>query len=315
MLTPLGPLLQKTARNMAGESFRLAQIREAWVDVVGEAFAGQLEPSGLKGDVLLLTSTAPIWSTEALLRQRVILERINERVIGKPIKKLYCTVGALGKRLPPPARHHEIDWDAIALDRTVELKLERQAGEVEDPDLRASLLKVLIQLEKRRLWALQQGMLPCTLCGVPCHEGICLGCRQEARRERRARIFRKLGRAPWMTHRDLAGDFPDLSGEEFLAIRRRLRSLWTKNIWDGLRALPPGGPLPPAIRGTILDLLMLRTHLPSHQLEDRHVKFALGKMLARAYLQDQVPDLESSEAQPRAGRRATRETDSSSRGD
>lgn len=291
MLTPLGPLLQKAARQMSGESFRLAQIREAWVDVVGEAFASQLEPSGLKGDVLLLTSTAPIWSTEALLRQRVILERINQRLTGKPVKKLYCSVGALGKRLPTPRPHEGVDWDSIVIDRTVQLKLERQAAEVEDPDLRASLLRVLIQLEKHRLWALQQGMLPCTLCGTPCNEGICLGCRQEARRERRSRIFRALGRQPWLTHRDLVSDFPDLTGEEFLSLRRRLRSVWTKNIWDGLRALPAGTPLPPDIRTTIVDLVMLRTQLPSHQLDNRHVKFALGKMLAKAYLSDRVPDL------------------------
>ena len=56
MLTPLGPLLEKTARSMAGESFRLAQIRELWVEAVGEAFASQLEPSGLKGDVLYVAT-------------------------------------------------------------------------------------------------------------------------------------------------------------------------------------------------------------------------------------------------------------------
>ena len=291
MLTPLGPLLEKTARSMAGESFRLAQIRELWVEAVGEAFASQLEPSGLKGDVLLLTSTAPIWSTEALLRQRVILERLNAGLRGKPVRKLYCTVGAIGKRLPPPRREDAINWDAIELDRSLVEKLERQAGEVNDADLRASLLRVLIQLEKRRIWAVQQGMLPCTLCGTPCNEGICMPCRQEARRERRSRILRALGRSPWLTHRDLSGDYPDLTGEEFLSMRRRLRTIWNKNIWDGLRVLPAGTPLPPAIRSAIVDLCMLRTHLPSHQLQDKHVKFALGKMLAKAYLDDKVPDL------------------------
>lgn len=291
MLTPLRSLLEKTARQMAGESLRLAQIREAWVDVVGEAFAAQLEPSALKGDVLLLTSSAPIWSTEALLRQRVILERINERITGKKVKKLYCSVGALGKRLPPTPPPEEVNWDAIVLDRSTELKLERQAAEVEDLDLRASLHRVLIQLEKRRLWALQQGKLPCTLCGAPCNEGICTPCRQQARRERRSRLLRSLGRAPWQTHRDLSGDFPDLSGEEFLALRRRLRSVWWKNIWDTLRSLPPGTSLPQSVRGTIVDLCMLRTQLPSHQLENRHLKFALGRVLARAYEEDRVPDL------------------------
>lgn len=276
---------------MSGESFRLAQVRECWVEAVGEAFAAHIEPGGLKGDVLLLTSTAPIWSTEALLRQRVILERLNARLTGKPIKKLYCTVGPLGKRLPSPRKEEPIDWDAIEVDPSMKQKIERQAAEVNDPELRASVLRVLTQIEKRRLWAVRQGMLPCTLCGTPCQEGICLPCRQEMRRERRARISRRLGRAPWLTHRDLSSEFPDLSGEEFLALRRRLRSIWYKSMWDGVRALPPGTPLPPPLRATMVDLCMLRTQLPSHQLDNRHLKFALGKTLATAYLEDRVPNL------------------------
>ncbi|MEW6282739.1 MAG: DUF721 domain-containing protein, partial [Candidatus Eremiobacterota bacterium] len=157
VLTPIGRMLEKTARKFRSDRFRLAQVREAWAEVVGEAFAAQVEPVRLKGEVLFLTSTAPIWSSEVMLRQRVILERLNQKLEGRAVTRLYCQVGQVTAPGARPRAPEPIDWESVPLDAEARARVGRRVAEVRDPDLAASLERALLQLERRKVWLLRQG--------------------------------------------------------------------------------------------------------------------------------------------------------------
>ena len=272
------------------------RLQALWQEAVGELLAGQAEPTSIKGDLLFVRTAGPSWSQEIQLRQSDILQRLRKIMPDVALAGLRCRVGRLSHDQPVrrAADSRPIEWEQYRVDPQRLQQIEGIVSELDDPDQAARVRRFLVQLERRRLWAAEQGWNNCRLCGAfhPDPAELCPSCRLERLRRRREKLLRLLGRRPWVSHQDLLADLPELTSREYFQARLRLRSLWQESCRKGLWELPAGVALPGRIRERMLDLCMVATGVPFQQLHRKHVIYALGKVIGEAYLTDRTPPRE-----------------------
>ena len=201
------------------------------------------------------------------------------------------------------------DLRQIDLPASVQARLKAIADEIQDHDLRSSALQALLQQARRNHWLASQGAVACAQCGKLQFERTCLGCRQERRRRRRRKLFRWLGRQPWLTLSEAQSRVPSLRGSEFHTARHQLLSNLRLQFWQLREGLPEGQPLASGLRQILVEICMLATSTPWDQLQEKHLRYALGKTWARAYLDDRTPTpwgATTSSASPRRARRVSR---------
>lgn len=290
MLKPLGETLSGASDALgAARHLRRHRVREAWREVVGELLAHHSEPVSVRGDLLLVRTTAAAWSQEILFGQQEILQRLRRLLGDGRIKQIRCTVGQVR---PAPAgeepQQARIDWASIPVEPARAARIKALAGEVADPELRQGLERLLTLLARRDRLEADRGRLPCPDCGRyrDPRDELCPMCRLERERARKERLLQTIGRQPWLGLRDLLLQFPDLTRVEFHEIRRQLRSILLRNVWNGYGQTPDHEPLPSSLRTAMVELATLATGLAFDRLTPRHMRYALGKTMARAYLEN-----------------------------
>ena len=293
MLLSIGGDISEAVRQLGiAQGLQRYRLVAIWEEVVGEHLARQSEPSGVRGEQLLINTTSSMWSQELLFRQPEIMRRVREILGHDQVKQLRCRIGKISKR-PWLAQSNRpnMDWDSIELNPASLERVERIVEPILEPQLRASARKAILQWERRRIWAFQQGMRPCMLCGSMQESRFCFACEKEQSREREAEIMRQLGRQPWMTLRELQGAVGDLTQAQYFKSRQRLRSIFERNYWLARESLLAGTPFPGGLRQLMLDLCMLTTGIDFEHVQDRHVFRTFGRIWGKAFLINQVPDL------------------------
>jgi predicted nucleic acid-binding Zn ribbon protein len=273
------------------------QLQAAWETVCGPAISRQSEPTSIKGQTLFVRTSNPIWSQELLFRQGEILPRLNRLLFDSYVAKIHCKVGRLSRDPVPQSQAEpspdDVDWAAVVLPvRSLE-RMAEMTRRIEDPTLRQSFEKALLQIERRRAWSYQNGLRPCLICADFQDSEICVSCELERLRERQQKLFRAMGRKSWATFAEMKDSFPDLSYREYQLSRRRLRSIFECNYRFSRESLKPGEPFPPELRSIILDLVMMSTGMDPENLKIRHFYYGLGKIWGKAYIDNVVPDIKA----------------------
>lgn len=291
MLRPLWAGLGEAVDEM-GATARLSrfQIQARWPELVGPRLAQHSQPQRLQGTNLWIVTEGPVWSQEITLRQDVIIQAIRRRFPKLRVGGLRCKVGTVRREWQEaPPSTPQVDLAAVELPPSVVARCQQLAEEVQDPKLRESLLRAMLQKEKRDFWLRQQGAVACRQCGALQELRCCRGCRQEIRRQRRQKIFQFLGRQPWATFQECLTAVDGVKQGEFHTARRQLLSLLRLQFYAMRENLPKGSALPVGLRQVLVEICMLATATPWDQLQERHVRYALGKTWAQAYLQDFAP--------------------------
>ena len=293
MLLPLQRELQEAVQQMGiSQGLQRYRLVAIWEEVVGEHLARQSEPMAIRDEQLLVRTTSAMWSQELLFRQPEILRRIRAVLQNEQVKQLRCRVGKITKRAWLAQRFQsDVDWEAIPLGPASLARVERIVASVSEPSLQDSARKALLQWERRRALAYQQGFRPCQLCGAMQEGSLCFGCEREQYRERAGQLIRQIGRQPWLTLRELQGSFPELTQVEYFQARRRLRSIFERNYWNSRDVLAAGAPFTPMLRQLMLDLCMLTTGVDVENLQERHILKCFGKIWGKAFIEDKAPDL------------------------
>ena len=287
---PLGRSLAPAVEDL-GVSQKLAryQIQACWPELAGPRLAPHCSPQKIQGRVLWLRVRGPVWAQEVMFAQDRILTSLADRFPRLRLEQLRCQVGVVVPTVVDNPPQIPEDLSAIVLPRSVEYRLERLAAEITDDKLRHSFLRAMRQKERKDSWLRSQGALPCQLCGALQDRRLCLSCRQERNRERRRKLFQLIGRQPWITYAEAQMNIKALRQSEFHTARRQLLSLFLLNYYRERDLLTAGMPLPGGLRNQMLQICMLSVQTPWDQLQDRHIRYALGKTWGTAYLEDKAP--------------------------
>lgn len=273
----------------AGAHVSRYQLQASWGELVGSRLAQHSQPYKMQGRTLLVVTRGPIWSQELMIQQGGILPAIQQRFPKLKVQGLRCRVGTLRSHGETPAPPPPPELTRIPLSPAVERRIEGLASQVTDPDLRRSFRRALRQQEKRKIWLRDQGAIECMDCGALQELRVCRGCIQEDRRRRRQLLFQLLGREPWITYQEAADQIRPLTQGDFHQARRQLLSIQLRNFYELRADLKEGQPLPSGLRQLLVQICMLSTATPWDQLQDKHVKYSLGKIWGQAYIDDKAP--------------------------
>lgn len=272
-----------------GKKLARYQLQAVWPELVGERLARHTQPTKVLGRSLTVITSSPAWSQEIALGQSLVLTLLNERFPRLGLTSIRCRVGTLRAPEEEAADARTPDLSQITLSGPQEARVEQMVAGIQDPGLRASARRAMLQSERRNQWLRSQGAVACMECGALQDSRTCLGCRQENRRHRRDALFYALGRRPWLTFREAELAVSPLDRRDYHQVRRQLLSVLMRQFYVTRALLKEGAALPPALRQLLLEVCMLATSTPWDQLGSKHVLFSLGKTWGNAYLQDKVP--------------------------
>ena len=289
MLRPAWTGLEKALDDWGvGKKLTGFQVQAHWPELVGPQLAAQSQPQRIQGGTLWVLTRGPIWSQEVLLQQGRILQAVRQRFPSLGLRQLRCKVGTLrvvSSPLPPSTP----DLSQIQLPEAVMARVQATVERVEDEGLRSSLLRALLQKERRDHWLRGQGALACKHCGALQEMRSCLSCRAAARRARRRKVFQWLGRQPWSTYQEALEGLGRLRQSDFHTVRRQLISRLRQDYYLQRAHLKEGESIPSGLRNLMVEICMLATATPWDLLQEKHALFALGKTWGQAYLDNRVP--------------------------
>lgn len=294
-MKPVGNFI-KTSLNAlkADRALELHRLKAAWLEAVGPFIAHQTRPVKIRGDALCLVVGSPAWAQEVKLQQRTILERLRRALPDLRIGKLICWVGELeGEHTPlevePELEEDIVPWRDLPIPPEREESIEKSIAGIGDQSLKEKMRQLYRLSVRRELYLLDQGQLPCPLCGQlrPSEEKLCAPCRREQKEELERKIMRLLKQKPWLTAQDVFDQTPLKDRSAFLTIRKRLLGNLMLSAWqrtEGLTGKELADSMDDDLRQLLLEITMLRCSLAPHRLASKHFYFALGKRLAEAYL-------------------------------
>lgn len=295
LVLALGRYVNDAIRSLnAGKAIEFHRLREAWFQAVGPILAGQAEPTRIRGAVLHVTVSSPAWSQEIQMQQRLILDRLRER-LGKAPTKIACWVGqphavvgpTSGSGSQPP--QESAPWLSTPIPPDRQARIEATLTELRDEGQRAKLRALMELSVRRELYYLAQGQLPCPVCGTmrPLEEETCPACRREKLEEAERKLMRVMARKPWLKIRDLQDLAPWAGRAQILRLRKALHSDLLRQAWqlaDGLEGDELRKKITPEFARLLVQVTMLRCYLPESSLRPFHFHHGLGKRMASAYL-------------------------------
>lgn len=83
------PALDALSQELAPAT-ALAAIQRAWPEIVGEAIAGQAEPTAERGGVVTVACAASVWAQELDLMAPQIIASLNGRLGAQAVSRLRC---------------------------------------------------------------------------------------------------------------------------------------------------------------------------------------------------------------------------------
>lgn len=291
----LGRYVNDAIRNLnAGKAIEFHRLREAWLQAVGPILAGQAEPTRVRGAILYVTVSSPAWSQEIQMQQRLILDRLKER-LGRAPTKIVCWVGQPHAVVGPPsksrgpAQEEAAPWVTVPIPSDRQARIESTLAELRDEGQRAKLRGLLELAVRRELYYLEQGQLPCPVCGSmrPIEEESCPTCRREKMEEAERKLMRVMARKPWLKIRDLQDIAPWAGRSQILRLRKALHSDLLRQAWqlaEGLEGEELTKKMTPEFQRLLVQVTMLRCYLPESSLRAFHFHHGIGKRMAAAYL-------------------------------
>lgn len=89
---PLAAALERLGQRLAPAT-TLARVQTAWPETVGEAIAGEAQPTAERDGVVTVTCASAVWAQELDLMGPQLVERLNE-ALGEPlVTALRCRTG------------------------------------------------------------------------------------------------------------------------------------------------------------------------------------------------------------------------------
>ena len=292
----LGRFMKSSVKSLKAEkAVKLHRLKTAWLSAVGPFMGTQTEPTKIQGDTLFLIVSSPAWAQEVKLQQRLILRNLAKTLKDTPPKKITCWVGQphtrSEKSVTEPSQDESefVPWKDFPIPAQREQGIEETVSSLEDETMREKLRKLLQLAVRRELYLLEEGQLPCPICGNfrEAEFEFCPSCLREKEERFERSVLRLLAAKPWLSAEDVEDRTGLRDRHKFLNLRKKLLGNLMLSAWQrtsGLQGEELKQNMDDELRSLLLDITMLRCTLPFTHLQPKHFYFALGKRLAKGYL-------------------------------
>lgn len=297
-LNKLGRYVDKSIKSLkAGQAVKLHRLKSAWLEAVGPFLGSQTEPVRIKGRVLFLVVSSPLWAQEVKLQQRLILSKLKSSLKDTTPTSITCWVGEPHAKKAGENRSQAEDetelvpWKTIPIPQSRLERIEQTLKSVKEERLRDKIRKILKLSVQREIYLIDQGQLPCPHCGNfrPPDSELCPSCERERAERLERSVMRLLIQKPWLSAQDIAERTKLKDRNQFQTIRKKLLGNLMLQAWQrtsGLEGPELSRSMDDDLRSLLMDITMLRCSLPAHSLQAKHFYFALGRRLADGYIKE-----------------------------
>ena len=116
------------------------RILGQWDKIVGPAIARHARPQIVRGNKLFLSVDSPAWMQQLSLLKPELIEKVNKSLGRDAIKDIALKLGEIAS---PEARPKESALPRVPLNAEERDKIEQYVRDVQDPDVRASIRRVI----------------------------------------------------------------------------------------------------------------------------------------------------------------------------
>ena len=124
----------------------LHRVFEFWNSTVGKDIAAIAQPSLVRGRVLWVKVTDPIWMQQLHLQKILLLEKINKQLLGVSFSDIHLQ---LNSSLSVPPEPENIKSKPVIIDKKKEQEFDRLISSLEGDELKASLKSLWIRLHTK----------------------------------------------------------------------------------------------------------------------------------------------------------------------
>lgn len=247
----------------------LSVLQAEWAHIVGDDVAANTRPSEIIRDALVVVTRSSAWSQQLAFLSERVLSAIHERS-GDSIRSLRFRVGRIRAA------------DAASVPRAKRVAATKALSRAADP---APTLQAAIERFRADVAAAQRaktaaGLKECVRCGARTHTAsgpFCVPCGNVQAQEREAQVARLLFEAPWLGYAGIAPLVPQLSRQEYEAVRGVLLRRWKDTLERIRRSVRPR--VTTRDRSIASSYVLLKSELDPDKLAPAVVRDLLGDEL------------------------------------
>lgn len=140
----IGSILEQTLKSLEIDvPVKSYSIWGAWKEIVGESIALHTQPRSIRNRILFIDVSHPTWMQQLQFLKPTILEKINHFLKEPLIQDIRFRLGKISRPLPTPSKPDT--WREEDLDKKTLKRIDDLLKEINDEEVRARLLGVLIQ--------------------------------------------------------------------------------------------------------------------------------------------------------------------------
>jgi hypothetical protein len=146
-LTTLDSVLREVAHELKFEDkLEQAMLYRLWTETVGEQIARNAGPVLVRGGVLHVNVSSPVWVQELQFLRSMLLEKINARLSDEKISDIRFKVGPVASS----GSRHDDDRPLPELDDNEKLSTQAESAHIADPDVRQAFQDLMAAYLKNR---------------------------------------------------------------------------------------------------------------------------------------------------------------------
>jgi hypothetical protein len=195
-------------------------LQAEWAQIVGDDVAANSRPAEIARDALVVVTRSSAWSQQLAFLSERVLSAVQQHT-GESIRNLRFRVGRIREHAPPAVRRQ----------RSRRTKTPREAEPA--PTLEFAIERFRADVAAAQRAKTAAGWKECPRCGARTHTAsgpFCVPCENAHAQERDAHIARLLYEAPWLGFTGIAAVVPELSRQEYEAVRIALLRRWKDTL-------------------------------------------------------------------------------------
>ena len=250
-----------------------------WKQILGGKIANASKPVSIRERVLFVKTLSPVWACELNNLKHEIIKKINAALKEDFIYDIKFSYGQFERNKENPVSKkikpvNTKDFSDELLDM-----IKNAINMIADSDLREKAFHLILKSLSLQTQRKNSGWKECSRCSILTDKNnLCHSCIREKILEKNAQINSLLIKMPWISYSEILNDFPDISKEEFMAVKNKLSDSLNDEIFKN--CIFDNYTLPEKIlNNKILTFAMLKTGLPVSKLTDN----VLNELLNRTF--------------------------------
>ncbi|MGM0508404.1 MAG: DUF721 domain-containing protein [Fusobacteriota bacterium] len=208
-----------------------------WKDIVGENLAKKSRPVFIKEGKLKVQVESSIWLQEMRFLERDILKKVNTFLSDEEVKEIYFKVGKINDKKFSNINMNEkeyerIDINNVTLSREDIYLIKKEIKDIENPDIKKRIYKVISNNKKREKALLKKGYKKCGKCGsIHKNSGDkCTICLEKSHKKQERELLQDIKNNLGISFIGLKKRHPYINENDYIRAKNKLKDKYQRKM-------------------------------------------------------------------------------------